>query len=465
MIYTKSSFYVGVIAVVLLMSNFINSSKNEANDTRINPLIHSQADSLDYFADNGFGKPVQSIQHPMGEYFKGVTYVAYQGPHEDPYVCSYNHQTKEWKGPFKAGISALGKTPLSTDPDEIDNHGRPALLVDGEGYIHLIFGGHGGHRGLGANTLGTMGRGEQMHVVSKSPYDISEWEQLRNVSPLGTYSQWVKMSNGTIYLFYRHGSHRSNWVYQKSTDNARTFAAPVSILKYKKAEGHAFTSDSWYAWFQEGANNSIVSTFNYHLCGTGENHTSLRLNSYYMKMNTETDTWESIMGKKLDMPLTKESADELVQIYDSKGKSVRLGTIRSDSKGNPHLYFRNNANISYANWESDKWNFNEVLGQKFKFEEADILIANTNEIRFLTSSIMNNTAEIAWWQADENGKNWTKETPLVTSKNGKYVMSSLIRNAHPDARVIVAEIPNTPMAVDSKMYLIGDHGPVKRFGF
>ena len=96
-------------------------------------------DSVNYFAENGFGRPLHTLQHPMGEYYKGITYVAYQGPKEDPYVCSYNHRTKEWTGPFKAGTSALGKIPNPKNPAKIDNHGRPALIVDGQGYIHIIF--------------------------------------------------------------------------------------------------------------------------------------------------------------------------------------------------------------------------------------------------------------------------------------------------------------------------------------
>jgi len=458
----KKSLYLGILVIAFFLHSFTIVRKVETNKTEISQLVYQKKDSLNYFAENGFGKPVQSIQQPMGEYFNGVTYVAYQGPHEDPYVCSYNHETKAWKGPFKAGISALGKTPISTDPDEIDNHGRPALLVDGDGYIHLIFGGHGGNRSLGVNSFGTVGRGEMMHVVSKKPYDISEWEELKNISPQGTYSQWVKMRNGNIYLFYRHGSHRSNWVYQKSTDNARTFADPVSILKYKKAEGLALTYDSWYAWFIEGDDNSIISSFNYHQCGTAKGHSSLRLNSYYMKMETETDTWETINGEKLIIPLTKESADEKVKIYDSKDQKTQLGTVQSDLMGNPHLFFKNKGSFVYVNLQKDKWNIHEIKQAEFNLGDGDIAIDKENKVKILASTSTNNQAEIGWWYTKDNGRTWNKNAPLIISNSGKLVMSSLIRNAHPDAQAIVSEIPNTPNAVDSKMYLIGVNGPVKR---
>ncbi|MDU0352628.1 hypothetical protein RS130_00690 [Paraglaciecola aquimarina] len=75
----------------------------------------------------------------------------------------------------------------------------------------------------GKNPLGNTHYGRNIHVVSKRPNDITRWEELNTIPVFGTYNQAVKMDNGDIYLFYRHGAHRSDWVYQKSTDHGRTF--------------------------------------------------------------------------------------------------------------------------------------------------------------------------------------------------------------------------------------------------
>ena len=175
------------------------------------------------------GNPLAVVQHPAGIHHNGVTYVSYQGPLEDPYVASYNHATGEWKGPFKAGVSAMGKDPTRRP----DNHGKPTMLIDNAGYIHVFFGGHGGIPEIhGDNPLGNHHYGENKHSVSKRPLDITEWEELDTIPPFGTYNQALKMDNGDIYLFYRHGAHRSDWVYQKSSDNGRTFEPPVSFLKH-----------------------------------------------------------------------------------------------------------------------------------------------------------------------------------------------------------------------------------------
>lgn len=419
------------------------------------------SEAVDYFAENGFGKPLSTLQHPAGEYYEGTTYLAYQGPHEDPYVCAYDHRTKRWTGPVRAGISALGDDPPATDPDEIDNHGRPALIVDGQGYIHLIFGGHGGHRGLGRNPLGFNGSGKQTHVVSTNPGDISSWEILDNIPPFGTYSQFLKMSNGNLYLFYRHGPHRSDWVYQKSTDHGRTFAPPVSILKHQPQTGNPNVYDSWYAWFGEGPDNTIITAFNYHPCATKPDHSSLRVNAYAMKMNTTDDSWENAKGEKLMMPLTKESADSMTLIYDSEGEGTRLGTILADAAGNPHAYFRISSKkqaFLYHNWTGETWRTSTIMTPKFS--DGDLFMEKDQKIKLLAVQQNGDLGEIGWWNANET--RWEKESPLLSTAKAKFVMSAFIRNAHPDARVIVAEIPIDPIGLHSKLYLLGNSGPVRR---
>lgn len=194
-----SSFLLIISATLIIQSC---SNKEPAEEAAL----------VDYFADNGLGNSVVT-KAESGEHFNGVTYLAYQGSLEDAYVAAYNHKTQKWEGPYKAGVSLLGKTPREKN----DGHGKPTLVVDDEGFIHVAFGGHGGLKSHGENTLGNPHSGKQIHVVSKKPMDISSWEELDNISPFGTYSQFLKMDNGDIYLFYRHGGHQSNWTYQKST--------------------------------------------------------------------------------------------------------------------------------------------------------------------------------------------------------------------------------------------------------
>lgn len=431
-----------------------------------------KAQMVDYFADNGFGNAVAIVQHPSGVYHKGITYVAYQGALEDPYVASYNHTTKEWKGPFKAGVSEMGKDP--NRKKNIDNHGKPALLIDDAGYIHIAFGGHGGMRKHGENPLGNHGYGKNLHAVSKKPLDISSWETLDNVSLFGTYSQFVKMDNGDIYLFYRHGAHRSDWVYQKSTDNGVTFKAPVSFLKHKR-QTSIEAEDSWYPWVSKGNGNDIIVAFDYHICRDRNNaqdargHIPERHNVYYMVFDTETGVWKNVKNEPLEMPLTKEMADKKALVKEIPSDWTFQGIAAVDSNDNPHVLILKGPDVGakrsglkrmqHFRWNGQKWLQNNT--SNLPRGDGDIAVKSATEVSlYLESQTDNNVGEINRWDSFDGGASFKKSQTFLSRKNSGFVISTLIENPHPDARIIVGE--KEEGSDFRKMYLLGDNGPIKR---
>ena len=441
-----------------------------------NKTVTSKKENLetdvDYFTDNGFGNAVALVQHPSGVYYKGITYVAYQGTLEDPYVASYNHATKQWKGPYKAGISEQGKDP--NRKKRIDNHGKPAILIDDAGYIHIAFGGHGGTPADGKNQLGNHHYGKNLHAVSKKPLDISSWETLDNVSLFGTYSQFIKMDNGDMYLFYRHGAHRSNWVYQKSTDNGVTFDAPVSFLKHKRRQDIE-AEDSWYPWVSRGNNDDIIIAFDYHICRDNKNsqdergHIPERHNLYYMVFDTKTGAWKNVKNEPLEMPLTKEMADEKTLIKYIADDWTFQGVTDVDPNGNPHVIVMVGAEIGekrsgqkriqHFSWNGQEWIQSE--NANLPKGDGDLQVKSTKEVSiYLESKTKDGFGEISRWDSFDAGASFKKGTVLLSRKKSGFVISALIDNPHPDARIIVGEKEEGTDFV--KMYLLGDNGPVKR---
>lgn len=420
------------------------------------------AAEVGYFANNGFGNPVASLQHPSAEHYNGKTYVAYQGPQEDPQVCVYDHAAQRWSGPVKAGENPLGRKPSPRDPDAIDNHGRPALIIDGEGYIHLIFGGHGGMTELGENTLGTPGSGKQIHAVSRRPEDITEWEVLDNVSPFGTYSQFVRMDDGDLYLFYRHGSHRSDWVYQKSADNGRTFSEPVSVLKHKQRTDDPNVHDAWYAWFEKGKGDTITVGYVYHRCAI-EGHAKDRVNGYFMRMDCGDDSWETIQGEAVQVPVTKEYADAHTLVCDTGTEQCNHGTNRVDSEGNPHLFFRQGSGqLRYYRWSGSAWQGPSVISSGHKGQDGDFVIESPSTVRFLLTQSSDGGGEVGWWETVDGGRTWKKGACLISSPTATFDVDAMVRNGGPQARMVVSEMDERGGDFYRKVYLLSDTGPVPR---
>lgn len=423
------------------------------------------AANVDYFADNGYGNPVASLQHPSAEFYQGVTYVAYQGPHEDPYVAAYVHATRQWLGPVQAGFSPMGKSPDQIDPGELDNHGKPALVVDREGYIHLVFGSHGGDPKFGKNPRGEffMGtKGKMTHVVSQKPGDISAWRVVDNIPVFGTYNQWVKLSNGDLYLFYRHGGHRSDWVYQKSVDDGRTFSAPVSVLKHKVSAASPTIADSWYAWFDVGQGDTITASYVYHPCADPK-HNAHRQNVYFMQMDARTGAWSNVQGKPLALPVTKESADNF-SLVDATGtvKSTH-GTCHVDSAGHPHLAFPVGQAIHYYRWTGQAWQKPVTIGAGLgRLNDGDFIIDSPTHVRMILGHTQDATNDISWWQTTDGGLTWAKGMPLIASKKLSFGTSAIARNAHPDALMLLSSRDATEPHLYRRMFVVGAQGPLGR---
>jgi hypothetical protein len=445
------------------------SAKNETSQQAI--------EKVDYFADDALGNALAVVQHPAGVHVDGVTYVSYQGPLEDPYVAAYNHQTKQWQGPIKAGVSVMGKDPARSK--KIDNHGKPTMLVDDLGYIHIFFGGHGGMPKHGENALGNIHYGENKHVVTKKPYDITSWEELDTITPFGTYNQAVKMDNGDIYLFYRHGAHRSDWVYQKSTDHGRTFAAPVSFLKHKRRTDIQ-AEDSWYAWVKKGQGDEIIVSYDYHVCwdgGAGINgrgHTTERHDAYYMTFNTQTGQWRNIQGETLSAPVTKEEADQKTLVARTGQDWTFNGSAKLDAKGYPHIATNIGKDLgektggpkqtTYFKWNGKQWTDGVLVNPQSRIDNTDargdFFIKSANELTFALGYQEGNDGVIAYFDSNDGGQSFKKGQELLRREGATWALTTLITNAHPDARLIVAEKPGDTDW--RRIYLLGDSGPIQR---
>lgn len=462
--YLAKSFSLAAITILGLSACGTNQSVGVYNTDEM---------SVDYFADNGTGNSLAIVQHPAGEYHNGITYVSYQGPFEDPYVAAYNHETAQWLGPFKAGTSELGRREGRT---KFDNHGKPTLLIDDAGYIHIFYGGHGGDKHHGVNKLGNIHHGANLHSVSKRPLDITEWEEINNIPAFGTYNQTIKMDNGDIYLFYRHGAHRSDWVFQKSTDNGRTFSDPVSFLKHKRRDDIKAV-DSWYAWAGKGQGDEIIVSFDYHVCWDGKagingrGHTTERHDAHYMVFNTKTGVWSNVEGESLSMPLIREDAEQQTLALSTGDEWTFNGTVKLDSSGFPHIATNYGEDLGnktggpklthHIRWDGQQWSDGHAVnGQEAGLTRGDFKVTSPLDVEYILSDTDGSDGIITTWISSDGGVNFTQEKELLRRPKSTFAMTAIIKNAHPDAQVIVAERSrNTP---HRKIYLLGENGPVGR---
>ncbi|WP_110429421.1 BNR-4 repeat-containing protein [Glaciecola sp. KUL10] len=267
-----------------------------------------------HFTENLQGNP-----HRGWHYLSGDTlYITYQGQLSDPYIASFNLKTNVWEGPLKAGESTLSK-----DDRKFDSHGRPIIEIDSLGHIHIVYGGHGGEREDGLNPLSIdtpHAGGRMLHLMSKRPYDISEFEYIDDISPFASYTKSYKMGNGDIYLFTRAGTHKSPWVYYKMTAGQQRFEAPVIITWPTPQKDNPINVDTFYINPVKISDTDIAISFLWHECNFLEYHdkrTYSRINAYYVRLDTRNETFYNAQGESVSLPITLAQANTNMLAFDS----------------------------------------------------------------------------------------------------------------------------------------------------
>jgi hypothetical protein len=197
-----------------------------------------------------------------------------------------------------------------------------------------------------------------------------------------------------------------------------------------------------------------------------------------------------VKGDALSLPITKEVADQKALAVDTGDLWTFNGITRVDAEGRPHINAYIGKDIgwqiggpkraSYFRWNGDEWVGNAKSG--LPIGRGDYQVDGQN-VRFLLSGVKPDTdiTQVRWWESDDGGMSFEpgkillefsgsdtppdREAPnrpasLSNLDSPGSAASAFIRNAHADARIIIAEKPDG--SDWRRMYLVGDNGPVAR---
>lgn len=372
----------------------------------------------DYFAANGMSQPLYGIiNYPPVVYYNGKTYIVWQADRGlDPYIIYYDHQTKTWSDKYKVGINPLNN----------DDHGAPAIAIDGNGHIHVFWGCHAGF-------------GAMKHAKSANPEDISSWTTLADV-PLTdpTYPNLVVDGND-MYLFYRSGSASSGshlW-YVKSTDNGDSWSAEYDIVD-------APSNGCVYMGTLELKNGKIHFAWTYNYGGgIGEG----RRNIYHAYLDTSNGHLYSVDGTDLGTNITESEADTYCKVVDTGSDVSNQPTMHLDASGNPHIIYikgaESNFTFYYTRWDGSTWTTPvSITTTDNVFNYVDfILYSLTNIEAYLTTSGQNGRGgDIEKWNWD--GTSWSKDhTVLSETVSGVPLDMPIVPvNFNSDLKVIFCQV-------------------------
>lgn len=411
-----------------------------------------------FLTDRAGGRAVwyPLLSQPHAVQHGGVTYVAFHGggtDYLDPLVMSYNHQTGTTKGPVK-----VGENPLAPFRD---THGNPAIMVDHAGYIHVIFGGHGYYDG-----------GKMTHAVSTVPGDISAWETLDTVNPVGTYPQLLKRSDGTIVYFYRAerpeaGNHRGDWVYVMSADNGRSFTRETPLLGAGRARNDqeyvdGLYYDAWYGHLFKGVDDTVHLIAQYHPCAHpfgDPHHAQRRFHLYHMQWKKGEAAWQNLKGEPVPLPLSREEADACCRVFSSgavKGSDAMIQVVVSGfattAKGHPYVVFRHGEGrwaSRNPEWVLATGKHTDGIWDMQTIPVGGLLTVETNDALRLWGNTV--------FDSHDDGQTWIQVTDLSSALGGW----ALVYDGLPEARVVAHDLPTeyTDDVVRArKIYMWGNQG-------
>ena len=249
--------------------------------------------------------------------FDGVTHVVWQDATDSGAylnrVRSMNRTTGKWSEPFTLN---KGK----------DNHARPVIAVDREGYLHVILSGHSS---------------PVTYRRSVRPNDSSEWTKSEPAGT-GTYPVVTCARDGTLLVTMR-SSQRWNGVdlYVKERGQPWQKRSKL-IVRDPKMPGYA-GYQTGLSWGPQGKVLHLVADFyeSYDTYNARGAHQAV----CYMRSLDGGTTWQKADGDPVKLPARPEQMDILGR-HSGPGRNdlpppvvLAQGSLVVDPQGTPHVLY------------------------------------------------------------------------------------------------------------------------------
>ena len=272
-------------------------------------LFGATADDARFLVSSeGSGRATAYLESPKIVTFKGKTHVAWLDSPTEGFrvrVRTLDHSSNTWSAPVEIG-------------DATDNHGGPALTIDEEGYLHVLYYSH--HHPF-------------RYRRSVRPNDASEWTPFEEFGHNLTYPALVCAQDGTLIMVARRSYDEQPW----------------ELELWKKSPGTP--------WEQQGpiirSRHGIYSQFAASLAW-GPDHQTLHLGTRIYEMpDDETlspittvgylvspdggTTWTHADGTSVDLPVTADTVDTIAIGRGRESRILNAGSIGVNADGKPFL--------------------------------------------------------------------------------------------------------------------------------
>ncbi len=318
-------------------------------------------------------------------------------------------------GSFDHAKGMVSRPTIVYDKQGVDDpHDNPSLSIDDEGFLWVFVSGRGTHR-------------PGFKYKSKAPYSLEGFEQISEEEM--TYPQpWYVPGKGFLHLFTKYSGVRELY-YESSPDGIHwTEDRKLSGICEKEGEraGHYQMSNR--------LGDKVVTFFNWHPDGDVDKRTNL----YFLQTTDLGETWKTIDGKEVELPLTQLDDAARVKDYYSQQKNVYLKDVNFDAAGNPvGLYITsgghepgpaNDPREWHAiHWTGSAWE-DHIVGTSDHNYDMGSLFTNDSEWKVIAPTENSpqqygGGGEVVIWTSEDQGKSWnkTRQVTQQSERNHNYM--------------------------------------------
>lgn len=245
--------------------------------------------------ENGSSRATAYGMTPKIVRYGDRTHVTYLGAGSTIWVQTLDETRGRWLPPVQIGSGT-------------DNHADPALVVDGTGTLHLIYGPH---------------HGPFLYRRSLRPNDPSEWSPVETFGDSATYPSMAVDSANRLHVVYRGGDWPRKALYQ-SRPEAGGWTPPRVLV-----DGGDRYMVSYFDALGLGPDQSLHVVYNFF------EWDSLKGRKVgYMRSVDGGRTWQRSDGSPYRLPITFASAEAVAAGEDA---DLRVGNVVADEHG--HAFF------------------------------------------------------------------------------------------------------------------------------
>jgi len=258
----------------------------------------------------GSGRATAYIESPKIITYDGKTHVGWLDTPTTGFrvrVKTFDHATETWSKAVDLG-------------DAASNHGGPAMVVDHEGYLHVIYYSH--HNPF-------------RYRRTVRPNDTSEWTEYTEVGYNLTYPALVCAADGTLIMTARRSYDDQPWeleMWTKAPGGEWTYQHSVLASRFNDYTQFAAS----LAW---GPDHQTLHLSARIYEAPGDDAMIAITTAGYLMSDDNGQTWRKRNGEEVALPATAETWDSYAAGRTVHRRVLGVGSMDTDPAGVPHLLY------------------------------------------------------------------------------------------------------------------------------